>query len=268
MIKKLVLGLMSFVSVLGAEDLKPWFDRDLELHTNFSFAHQRYTEIDSDGETFPFVSKDEFYDMGVHSSCGPYALELSTGLARSWARSLSLDYVSEIIRYQLSSEDIGDLVSSTVGLLLSQIPTISLHDPSVIHHGNFEGELHLAVGREKFLRRDWDTRCYLFFGAGVGDHGSPWIRSFIDVEKKCWLYQTVSARLSWERGLGSKILLPYNFNGYGPLAYRLVDLNAGYRVVLNPDSSLKIDYTLRLYAHNAPKNLNRFQITYNYSFGL
>lgn len=266
--KILLLILFTFPTLLSALQERPWYDRDLEFHTSLGYAHQRFTRFNSNGETFNNDAKDDFYQGNLWLSYAEYSAELEMTFVKSKERSFGLDHISELLRYQFFNENLGDLVTANAGLLLSQVPTIALHDFTVLHQGNFEAELSLVFGKMLCVSDYWNQRFWTLAAIGTGDHGSAYARALLAVEKQWYLDHYFGILAEWRRGFGGKNLFPHDFVGYGPISYRFVDLKMYYVYELNCDIFIELDYILRVHAHNCPDNLNRFQVSLQYSFGL
>jgi hypothetical protein len=185
-------------------------------------------------------------------------------------RSCGFDHASLTGRYQLFDDtDAADPVSAVGGLTLICDPMKALRDISSFHHGRFEGEGHIAMGKEWVEGSFWLSRLWGVAALGIADVGSPWFHL-----KTQWSY---NAQERWQcdcyadllLGLGRHNLSPHRpFKGYGPIRHRSCDLGMRYRYKLQNELSLCCGASYRIWAINFPKDNAVLYVGLSYPFGV
>jgi hypothetical protein len=257
-------------SLLASTDLTPWLTKDFEFQPRVSILYQNYPQIATKNKHANQSANDQFYTAGVELSAFDYSVELETTLANTRRQHYCFDDIRLTGRYRILNDIPGeDPVSLTAGITFIKAFTHSLHDVSSFHHGQFETEAHIAVGKETPIEEFWMSRWWAVFVIGFGDHGSPWIRTQSAWEKNwCDCNQLrLFANTLW--GLGnSTIQSVHHFNGYGLIDHRSVDLGFCYTHLFDFSGTLSLKYIHRLYAHNFPEHTNLLQVSFVYPFGL
>lgn len=263
-----LLSMLFACSSLAGADLKPWFPRYLEIQSSAAYWHQQYNAVSEGGGSKKWKSNDDFFHLALEASYESLCGELEGTLASTKRRHFGADNVSATLRYQLLDDIIGDPVSLVAGATVSQVFSQALKDVSVFHHGRIEGELHLSVGRESTSWEVWTSRWWGVGAVGVGDHGSPWLRGEFAWEKNWCNTQFLRFYAMVLGGLGENSLNVYDFDGYGPIAHRSIDVGAMYRYTFPYGTTLSVAYARRLYAKNCPEKTNCYYFAYDYPFGL
>lgn len=267
-LKKLLLTLL-FFSFLEGTEYAPWFPRNLELQPRATYMYQEYSKVNVGKGPSHRSSHDNFLNLSLSGAYKTLALEIEASAGSTHHRCFTLSDVALTGRYQLLDDVLGDPVSLTVGLNLSQVFKLALHDISNFYHGGIELEGHLAIGKEWSAEQFWISRGWAVLGFGVADHGSPWVRANVVCEKNCWDLERVRLFAESLFGLGHNTLtLKPHFRGYGPIRHQSIDLGLVYTHFFECGLSLDLGYSYRLYARNCPQYVNRLFVSLLYPFGL
>lgn len=254
----------------------PWFAPAFELQPSLLYAFQYYSTLKDDhlkddhsDQRCP--SKDHFLDL--HNSVTwmqEWQFSFGYSLAQtSRYRFLHGNRFSLEARYLLLDDVIGDPVSLYVGIKGLQNSSQARHDPSILCHGSIGAELEVAVGKEWAAMTDWSRRSWAKLALGAADLGSPWLSALAAGEWKCTPFLLLGACAQWLAGLGKKQISCYNFQGYGSLRHRTVDLCAYLRAELPCQrGALTCSYSCRCYAKNSPNKAQQVMVSYLYPFGL
>lgn len=270
---------LSLISSLSARELSPWFSKQLEIELRSSCLYQAYPAVQSPSQSHS--SKDIFLTFGTESSIdsslfsffgfpdiGEISGEIELIFADTHHRPFGFDSAQATLRNLWLNDGIGDPVSLSTGLTIIQACQRSLHDPSSFHHGKFEAEFHLAVGKEHICFSTWTTRWWGIGALGTADAGSPWLRANAAFE---WLTQDqrqifrVFMDTLW--GFGQNNFHYKKFHGYGPVRHQSVDLGIRYTYDFDIWGLLGLEYSYRVYAKNFPMETSRLLATYTFPLG-
>lgn len=267
-IKILLTCLLVPCCLLGI-DYRPWYPKWLEPQAQLTYLFQSYQSLERPGHDVHHSSQDSF----VFTSLGMAALgfygELDLNFAKTHERNFAVDSYYIEARYQIF-DDVADEdpVSLIAGITIGKASRPALHDYSSFHHAQFEGEIHVAVGKEKSCEQFWTSRWWGVLGIGGGDVGSPWIRCNANWEKnylECGKWGVFINTL-WGLG-GNNLSRREEFKGYGPIAHRSIDLGAFYTYPFECGGEFTVSYAFRPYAFNFPQNTSLFSLTFLHPFG-
>lgn len=261
--------ILTFINSVYATDLKPWFPRYLEIQSRFTWSHQYYSSIDGGSKIYKKTAKNDFYtgslELAYFNLCG----EVEGTFSSTGSHHLAPDSINATLRYQILDDVIGDPVSLVAGITVNQVFSLALKDINVFHHSHFEGEVHLAVGKEVTCHDTWITRYWGVAGIGVGDQGSPWLH-FEAAWEKNWFYGQITRVFANSLfGLGKENLSLYHpFKGYGSIRHQSIDLGALHRYTFENDLEITLGAFFRVYSKNCPRNVSGFFLSLLYPFGL
>ena len=268
MFKNFLILSLSLPFLIAATDLKPWYETDLEVVSRTKLMYQSFQKVEtSRGET-SYPSNDMFLTQSFGSSFDVYAGEVEMTAAATRKQHFNLDNLKLTGRYRLMNDVAYDPVSLVAGLSLIQVGKPALFDPASFHHGRFEVEAHLAIGKEVSQNQFWLKRYFGVFAFGLSS-GSPWVRADFTYEQNfCDLHQLkVFANTLF--GLGSRDLRLSDFHGYRSIRHQSIDLGIGYSYFLEKIGGMLVgEYSYRVYAKNFPKNASRLSVSLQIPFGL
>lgn len=258
-------------ALLSATDLTPWLTKDFEFQPRVSGLFQHYPRIArTHGHTHQ-SGNDQFYTFSLGLSAFNWSGEVESTLAHTRRQDYLCDNIRITGRYRWLDDIPGeDAISLTTGLTLIKAFRHSVFDVSSFHHGEYEGEVHAAIGQElSQCQNFWATRWWGVLALGQGNHGSPWIRTETAWEKNwCDIHQLrLFAHSLWGLGRGS-LPCPGHFHGYGPIAHQSIDLGLRYTHLFDFSGVLSIQYAYRVYASNFPENTSLLLLSFVYPFGL
>lgn len=245
-------------------DLKPWFSEDFMLQPHLDILYQSYRRLAVPHRSVSYRGSDTFSSLGLGLSAFQYSGELEVTLAKTRKQNFACDNFRLLGRYQLMNDLVGDPVSATAGIILSKAFKHSLKDISSFHHGIFEVEAHVAVGREKSIGDNWDYRWWGLCALGSGDRGWPWVRTRFVWEKNACERHYFGFLVDTLWGFAKRNLhRREHFRGYGAIAHQSVDLGLRYDLLLD-FATLSFEYRHRVYARNFPKQANLFYLSVTY----
>lgn len=268
MLKKLFAYFIFLPYALSATELKPWYGNDLELESRSTLTYQNFKNVATAVNHTKYRSNDLFLNQSFAISLMQYAAEVEMMLAATREQHFNIDHLKLTGRYQILDDIVDDPFSLVAGVSIAEVGRPALHDPASFHHGLFEVEPHVAIGKEISKGEFWLKRYFALFAIGFGQ-GSPWLRADFNYAIKLCGNHEFELFIKSLFGLGGKRVRLYDFNGYGPIRHRSVDLGFKYAYYLdNLDAYLIGEYSYRVFAENYPKNASRLALTFFYPFGL
>ena len=265
---KKILALSILMPMLAfSTELKPWYDRELEIHSRTTYWLQSFHHLDVSHGPSQYRSNDSFLTLSLLAARLAWCFEGEAAAAKTRRHPFGMDHIKLTGRYLWLSDVLADPISLTTGVSISSVFKPARHDIGSFHHGGIETEFHAAVGRESSCYQFWTSRWWSVVGLGIGDIGSPWIRLDADWEHNWWDTQKLRlfAHTLW--GLGHRSLsLKKHFPGYGYIRHQSIDVGARYSYLFYCGVTLSLEYARRLYAENCPRNVNFFLVQLHYSF--
>ncbi|MGK5594636.1 MAG: hypothetical protein ACSNEK_04675 [Parachlamydiaceae bacterium] len=260
----ILLLTLFWVAHLSATEFAPWFGNQYQFEARYRALYQKYHRVGRHHH-----ADDLFSQLSLSFSPDPKVNgEAEILFADTRYRDFGFDSGKVTGRCLLLNDIIGDPVSLTSGLSFTFPIYSGLHDTSSFHTGTVETEAHLAVGKEYSCLDQWYQRQYALFAIGIATQGSPWIRlQYSWEERLCygWAYELFAKSVF---GFGKRRLHISDFNGYGAIAHRSIDLGIKLNYILDFSGILSFEYAYRVFAQNFPKNTHLVQLTYFYPFSL
>lgn len=255
---------------LSATELKPWFGNAFEIEARGTYVFQNFQEVETGLGLQSYVSNDNFGTLSLATNIfGNWNAEFEVTGAQTRAHGFTFDNARLTGRYLVMDDVVGDPVSLVVGLTMTEASHVAVVDIGSFHHALFEGELHVAMGKEYLCGTRWKSRWWLVGGVGMGIRGAPWLRgdAVFQIQHLIGHALEFGGYSLWGTG-NRNIGLVEKFNGYGCIDHCSFDLGVAYLYRFDIWGTLKIGYRKRLYAHNFPYKANYLIIEYLYPFGL
>lgn len=252
----------------GATEFAPWYTPSLVIDAKADYTYQHFCKVKANHHDWEYHAYDHFLHLSGALAYDVYAGELEVVGAATKFRTFGFDCARLTGRYQMLNDVIGDPVSLVAGITASQAVTQSVHDVSSFHHGKIEGLAHLAIGKEFSCEQFWYARYWGYLGFGSADVGSPWIQGEAAYERNIWDIHQFKLYVRGICGFGGNTINPYNFNGYGPIAHRSLDVGGRYLYNDFLCGTLKLEYTQRVHSRNFPKNCHQLTVGYERLIGL
>lgn len=208
------------------------------------------------------------FDNALYFALSPdFALELEVDVARTKKNAWILASAKESCNYVIWDDARGDPFAFSLWGAIAEVPTVALNDPALFHLGNFEGEFELRVGKEWSWGAEWTYRCFGGVSVLGGSRGNLGGKGLLAYQYKCFSH-LIEFRGEGYVGGGSRCLHLDHFKGYGPLAYRFIDLFASYSYLCEYGNEFKLELLSRVFSHNSPSgNLGlRFEWTLPFNF--
>lgn len=249
---------------------EPWFpEKSVELQARADFLFQAFNTVQSGHGDFSYRARDSFLDLSALGSLEGYGAELEAIFSDTKDHSFYPDSFRLTGRYQIYNDSVDGPVSLMAGITAIIPTTAGLDDISSFHHGHFEAELHLAVGKENICYDRWTSRYWAVVALGCAtDEGSPWVRADAHYESR-WdesLALEAFVRSLW--GCGGNAVRRHDFEGYGSIDHRSVDVGAGLSYLTECDFTISLGYAYRVYARNFPQHASLVTLDLLYPFAL
>lgn len=265
--KKLLFVLL--FARLAATEEAPWIDHVLEPILNLSGTYQEFSSLRCHGKNIRYPGKGYLIDSGaLYAPDKDYAIQLEMRLARTHAHALAIDQFKETARYIFFDDSEGDEFSLSAGLSFAQVMKIALKDRSQIHHGEFEAEVHGAIGKEWSLAGYRTGRIWGLLGCGIATRGEPWLRGLFAAEAIYCFHHIFQGELEAAGGFGKKSPCQCHFLGYGNVAYRFLDAKLKYGYLNEEGAIFSIEFLQRVLASNAPRSFKQVRMEIVYPFNL
>ncbi len=247
-------------------ELKPWTDTDLMFYPQVDYRYQHYDKIHSSAGSKHRVANDSFLRAGVYGSYATLSAEAEFTFANTKKRDLGFDNLTLTGRYQLMNDIMGDPYSIIAGISYIAAPTCAVHDMSTFYHGNNEAVFHMSIGRERPCLETWLTRWWAVGLFGIADQGKPWWEAIAAWERNFSDKYFFRVFIKGLIGLGKHSLHFDDFDGYGGVRHRSIDLGARLTKATCRGNFWYAELTQRVYACNFPSAATQFKISYIFPF--
>lgn len=263
---RFLLCFLVCLSFLSAE-VAPWIELVKEPVAKAGVTYQQFAFLKCGNHNVRYHGNGVLVDgtlLYAHEK--EYEFQLEILLSQTHHHSFAVDRFKETARYIFLNDSEGDLFSLSAGLSLFQPLKVALRDRAIIHHGEIEGELHTAIGKEWSSEGYRTGRIWGLAACGAANRGWPWLRGLLAGEMTFCQNQTLKAELEAACGFGKKTPCQKHFWGYGNVAYRLVDFRLKYAYQREDWSIISLEFLQRLLARNAPRSLKQVRIEFTYPF--
>lgn len=270
-IKAILFFVLFCFSQGNAAELKPWLGNFYEFELRSDITYRHYHFLAENEHLKKSVSNDVFLNLSLCNAIPDprIGIEFEITEARTREQRGDIDQLKLTSRYWWLDDIAGDAVSLIAGLVYTQAFSKSLKDVSSFHHGLYNGEFFVSMGKE--ISDDgmlWGSRWWTVFSVGVAEQGSPWLSLSFDYEKR-WMEKHgggLFCKTLW--GLGGKNLEAHHFRGYGPINHQSVDVGVRYTYEIDYFGHASIEYSFRPYAKNFPAYTHSLLAQILYTFGL
>lgn len=255
---------------VNATEYQPWLGNFYEFERRFSLAYQGYDRLASDSHLKRYSSNDCFLNVSLCNSRPDPAmgLEFEVTQARTRRQRGDIDQIKMTGRYVWQDDIAGDPLSLTTGLSYIQAFQSSLKDVSSFHHGLYNAEGFISIGKESSDEALWDSRWWSILALGIAEQGSPWLRFHLNYEKRWWEKNEMKIFFHSLWGFGHNKLRLSHFHGYGPIRHQSIDIGLRYTYLLEFYGSASLEYSYRIYAYNFPAYAHHVLAQLLYTFGL
>lgn len=254
----------------NAIDYKPWLGNFYEFELYSTLNYQSYSWLSTGSHHINYPSNDIFLNLTINNSIPDPAIgiEFEATQAKTRKQRGEIDQLRLTGRYLWLDDIMGDPYSIITGFSYIQAFKNSLKDVSSFHHGLYNTEFFVSIGKEKVDECVWGSRCWGMFAVGIAEQGLPWLRLDLNYDKRLYEKHEFSLLLHSLWGLGGKSLKLSHFRGYGLIKHQSVDLGIRYTYLLECYGNVSLEYSYRLYANNFPSYTHRIIAQILYTFGL
>lgn len=261
----LLLALLLSPGAASATEYSPWLGEVYEFRFGTDYSYEYYPHLQTpDRHLWRHHSHNNnlHFCLGV-SPAAYWDTEVEAQLASTSESAFFFDYFKWTGRYNFLDDVTGDCISLTAGASLSLVNKKALRDFSTLHQGEAELDLHVAIGKEISKGARWLWHPWGVVGCTVANHPYPGFHGIVMVERNFEDIHVVNLFSKGNIGMGGKDLSSRReFDGYGPIQYRSIDLGATYSYALPLWGKLSVEYTYRLFAHNYPERNQRITVAY------
>ncbi len=266
------IAIYLFLSIpfsIAATQYQSWLGNYLEFEARLEGEYQHFANLAIETNKKKYRSDNFFLNLSLSNAVAyNFALELELASAHTKFQKGTIDHLKVTGRYIWLDDIVGDALSLSTGISLIHPFTKSLNDISVINHGRAEAEFFCSIGKEKALETIWIQRWYGVAGIGLANEGSPWIRCDLVYESRWHEAHELRGFIHALCGLGAKSLQPNHFHGYGSIQHESLDVGIRYTYLIPYFGNISLQYSYRIYARNAPANVQALLAQCLYVFGL
>ncbi len=266
---KKFLAFALFLPVLvSAFERDPWLHEPYEFYWNNRIAADAFHRIDTaTGPTLYSTTNESLQSTLGFVFLTPIDVQVQLRGVHTKEQHANLEEGAIQVRYQIL-DDIGeDLLSLTCGAEVAFPLRQSLADINLVHHAPIEAMIHLAAGKEWACGPHWVWRAWALAALGAGTQRSGFGYTKIQFEwARChhqW-FCGVEGRM----GFGGQDLVIDDFFTYGSIAYRWVDVIAGYRYEWFPWGIWSVEIKHRFVSDNVPIEVTSCSIGFELPFGV
>lgn len=206
-------------------------------------------------------------------------LELSGSLSSRWylqvdvlfdgsrQESFGFDSVAPCVIYQFLNDLAGDPLAFSGGTYFRYVPRSQLSDITTPYAGEYNFDFMFSVGKEFDRDKEPVGRFWGNFDVGIANQGAPYI--IVDIVAEAFIYEKNILKLGTDGyfGFGSEnVVNVNNFDGYGKLAHRSMNVKVGYEYDFPVWGSLSIQYSRNVYAVTYLSDTSEVLITYSLNF--
>lgn len=249
-----VLFFLVYTSALFAFEEAPWFSPDLLPLIHIGAEGHVHPSVNVKGNSQKANGYALSFTQGLSLAAFSMAdLQLETKETRTTHNGWGFEGVHLFARYSLLNDLIGDPVSLMIGASYQFAVSHYLHDIDTFHHGTHAGALHLSIGKERSFGPTWRFHTWALIETGLGNQGSPWIRSKIAYDwNGCDRYE-VGAFTEFLMGLGEhRLHLDQSFPGYSSIRHRSLDVGIRGKYLLPCMGWVEAKIGYRIWAYNFP----------------
>lgn len=267
-----ILFIFSFMSIYSghATEYQPWLGNYYEFELRSNLKYQGSGWLSSGSHLKKYTANNIFLNLSLCNaipdpSCG---VEFEVTEVRTRIQHGEIDNFKLTGRYLWQDDIAGDPFGLITGVSYIQAFKKSLKDPNSFHHGLYNAEFFLSVGKENPDEWLWGSRWWGVFVLGIAEQGSPWCRCNLDFDKRWFEKHEMSLFVHSLWGCGNKRIHLQDFHGYGPIKHQSIDLGMRYTYVLEYYGSASVEYSYRVYARNFPVYVHSVLAQILYTFGL
>lgn len=251
-------------------EYQPWLGNNYEFELRSNLKYQGSAWLDAGSNLKKYQANNVFLNLSLCNAipdpaCG---IEFEVTEARTKIQRGKIDHLKLTGRYLWQDDIAGDPYSLITGLSYIQAFKKSLNDPNSFHHGLYQAEFFVSLGKESADGCLWGSRWWGIFALGIAEQGSPWIRLNVDYDKRWCEKHEMHLFVHSLWGFGHKRIHLHDFHGYGPVKHQSIDLGMRYTYVLDEYGSASVEYAYRVYARNFPAYVHSVLAQVLYTFGL
>ena len=243
--------LLLISSSLSATEYAPWFSPLWEFQGQASYSYEHEKTVQSPIGNFPHPSNDYTFRGSLGITPWPYwNVEVELLLTHTSHIPFSYEAALATVRYQWLDDIRGDPLAFATGVTLSFPGKRYLRDFSFAYHGEINGELHAAIGKEWACEDAWKMRFWALGGWGIANRGNGWLHGIAVWEFKPAFFEWgVFADALY--GLGPNAIIPdESFPGYASIDHRTLDIGSYVNLDLGCIGTLSFLGWYNAYARN------------------
>jgi|GEM_PF-1204725 len=275
MIKRTLLALLFcnlLASSLVAAEVSPWISPPWECQGGLGYGFEHFEHVQSPAGSFRTVQNTHHFRGSFGMTVWPRVnVEGELVLAKNSLFNFAFEALYLSGRYVLCDDQRGDFATVTAGTSLTFAGGQVLRNLSFAYHGYANVEFNVALGKEfgGTCCQQWQWRLWSYFGYGIAERGSPWIRSIISLDQELTSCIDASLFVQMLYGLGhNNIIAAQPFPGYASIGHQAVDLGLNFSYGLGPIGSFDLLGWINLHARDFPQHALGFSAQLRIPFSL
>lgn len=188
-------------------------------------------------------------------------------MAKTSRMAFGFDQWLGFINYKWFNDIAGDRLTLTTGVQLAINSRRSVQDFALYHSGEWEFEIHSAIGKEYACGPNWLFRGWLDLSVGIANRGAPWLKGLLALESHFYYAHYISLLSRCWSGFGSHNIHCDNFRGYGSIGHNNFDVGAAYQYDAFCFGFFGLEFYYGIASHNYPENPLELTLFWRYTFG-
>lgn len=259
--------LLTSLSTLGALEQRPWFGNPFEWIFKADYTYYRFSDVDNSICPLSSPSDNHLVRLDMLFSPPSWNTTAEAELIESPFQPFSWRSFALQAEKQWLDDIAGDPFSFATGANIRAVSTKSLRDVGCPYHANGNLELTASLGKEWSQGVFWTNRIYGVGAVGFGNRGSPWFRGLVSYGYNREDRHRLRLWAETYLGTGSQKEIDIdNFDGYGKIAHRSIDVGIGYAYFLRIWGSFHFEYARTVFARSFPERTNFFTFRYELPF--
>jgi len=269
LIKNILFFLIIYIPTLGFSlESKPWFGDIYQFIWKTQYAYSHFSTANGSLKPLERSYNDNLLCSDLELSYNPqWDVDVDIEFIDTPIQSFSFSSTALQLRYLLMDDVVGDAVSLVLGGGARYVSSRSLKDISIMYHGNMNFEASLSIGKEFNSFQMWDCRLWGYGALGLANRGSLWLKGQFFAEGNILDKHYFTLGSLFLRSYGNKKYLDEdNFNGYGKIRQKSLDVLLRYGLKMSVWGTLYFEYKRRVIAKVCPSNVNTYSIIYKLPF--
>lgn len=257
-------------SCLFAFDESPWLGDVYGFISNTELIYSQYRHIDHAQEQPTYMYRNYLTREGIYFTMGDeIEVEWEIEFAQTPHQPYSFRSSGLCGKYCFLNDIEGNPISFVAGVNIRGVSGRAVRDVSSPYASYCNAEAMLSVGKEFTKDKNWNSRGYVTGVVGLANKGSIWNRFLVVGEGRVARSHIFKGFFTGYFGYGPQEEIDIEeFQGWGRVAHRSLDIGAQYRYHFALWGDLGISYAYRVFAKSYPSKEQAVTISYELPFSL